>query len=664
MYLNNIVIKNVGPIDNIDLELEFEYDGNPKPIILVGENGSGKSTLIGTIVDSLFEFSKQSYDDIVKINKAGKSPFFKVCSSNNIRIGESNSVSFLRFKGKNNEENFYLEKVGNISKKDCLDILNNKYNIDSLWSEETIFKNVTNNEKYFEREFADKSICYFPPDRYQQPYWINKNVVLKEELNMKSKMARELNKPIVIKDVSEKNVNWLLDIIVDSRPDVFENINGTWNVEQNLQDIKLLKIARSNTEDILSEILRKKVKFGLNWRNSRDSRFNVIDSKENRVIIPTLNSLSTGEAALFNMFSTIIRYSDYSDINKSIKLYEIEGIVIIDEVELHLHSTVQNEILPRLIRKFPKVQFIITSHSPLFIMGMKDIYGENGFTIINMPDGKKISTEEFSEFNKSYNYYKETRKYKEEIQDEIDKRVGKTLIVTEGCTDWKHLKRALEKLKQDGIYNDSYHDLEIEFLEFEDKNSKLGELKLDMGDSRLVAMCEYYSRMPQKRKIIFIGDRDTDKSKKLSQEGKKFKDWGNNIYSFQLPIPPHREKTPDICIEHYYLDEEIKISEKFMDGIERRLFMGNDFNSRGISINNDIRLICEKPKICGKYKINIIEGSSGEKVFSIDEDNDINYAMSKTRFVNNIVNGNGEFAKVGYTLFEPVFNIIKEIENI
>ena len=40
-----------------------------------------------------------------------------------------------------------------------------------------------------------------------------------------------------------------------------------------------------------------------------------------------------------------------------------------------------------------------------------------------------------------------------------------------------------------------------------------------------------------------------------------------------------------------------------MDGIERRLFMGNDFNSHGISINNDIRLMCEKPKICGKDKI-------------------------------------------------------------
>ncbi|WP_298911496.1 hypothetical protein [uncultured Nostoc sp.] len=44
-----------------------------------------------------------------------------------------------------------------------------------------------------------------------------------------------------------------------------------------------------------------------------------------------LYSLSSSQSILFNMFTTIIRYADKGDINKSINLTEIEGIVIIDE---------------------------------------------------------------------------------------------------------------------------------------------------------------------------------------------------------------------------------------------------------------------------------------------------------------------------------------------
>jgi predicted ATP-binding protein involved in virulence len=40
------------------------------------------------------------------------------------------------------------------------------------------------------------------------------------------------------------------------------------------------------------------------------------------------------------------------------------GIVLIDEVDLHLHPTWQQRILPQLRKVFPRLQFIVTSHSP------------------------------------------------------------------------------------------------------------------------------------------------------------------------------------------------------------------------------------------------------------------------------------------------------------
>ena len=40
------------------------------------------------------------------------------------------------------------------------------------------------------------------------------------------------------------------------------------------------------------------------------------------------------------------------------------GIVLIDEVEQHLHPAWQQTVLPRLMEIFPNVQFIVTTHSP------------------------------------------------------------------------------------------------------------------------------------------------------------------------------------------------------------------------------------------------------------------------------------------------------------
>ena len=48
------------------------------------------------------------------------------------------------------------------------------------------------------------------------------------------------------------------------------------------------------------------------------------------------------------------------------------GVVLIDEVDLHLHPKWQEHILEALTGTFPKVQFIVTSHAPLVLSSVKD----------------------------------------------------------------------------------------------------------------------------------------------------------------------------------------------------------------------------------------------------------------------------------------------------
>ena len=55
-------------------------------------------------------------------------------------------------------------------------------------------------------------------------------------------------------------------------------------------------------------------------------------------------------------------------------LEKIPGIVLIDEIDLHLHPAWQHRILSDLKEIFPKVQFIVTTHAPAVISSVK---GEN-----------------------------------------------------------------------------------------------------------------------------------------------------------------------------------------------------------------------------------------------------------------------------------------------
>ena len=52
-------------------------------------------------------------------------------------------------------------------------------------------------------------------------------------------------------------------------------------------------------------------------------------------------------------------------------LVETNGIVMIDEVDLHLHPTWQKRILKDLMEIFPKVQFIVSTHAPEVINSVK-----------------------------------------------------------------------------------------------------------------------------------------------------------------------------------------------------------------------------------------------------------------------------------------------------
>ena len=664
MYIDKLEYKNVGPISEMVLNTRKSKNRTPVPLVLVGKNGSGKSIFLSNIVDSFYEIADKVYDNATE-NSEGGHQYYKEISPEQIQIGKNYMVSHICMsQGDSRIE--YVFKSGEYEFEEFRKV--SEIDINLNWNSEVNYKNVVGDNKKINDAFEKNIVCFFGPERYAKPSWMGKLYYPKEEMDtysVRPRYARKLNNPITAMNLPEMTLQWLFDVIADSRADLERNkTNGYTIVFPSTNDINLLSISRKNAEEVMSAILGEKIVFRMGNRSEGKHRLSILRENDRTLLVPSLGALSTGQMALFNMFSTIIRYADTDDINLSHKLNDIEGIVIIDEIELHLHSKLQREVLPELIALFPRIQFIITSHSPLFLLGMKEKFTDDGFDIIEMPSGKKVSTEEFSEFENAYHYYTETEKFQETLKKMIDAKHEKPLIITEGSTDWKHMKAAYNELVHDSRCKEWLSELDFEFLEYEPENGKTeGDIKLKMGGSQLKTMCEQYSMLRQPQKMIFIADCDVPDVKKSLQSGDEYKNWSNNVYSLCLPIPKIRQKTPDICIEHLYSDEEITRECHCDDGESRRLFIGNEFDDAGFSVGEE-KYFCENRNSCGPGKINIIDGSDKKKVIKPwDGGVKKNYALSKMEFAKRILNKEKPFDNMDFSNFIPLFEIIKKILN-
>lgn len=76
-----------------------------------------------------------------------------------------------------------------------------------------------------------------------------------------------------------------------------------------------------------------------------------------------IEQLSDGEKGLLSIVGDLARRMVLADAVSNDPLSQ-EAVVLIDEIELHLHPGLQRTILPRLRRVFPRTQFIVTTHSP------------------------------------------------------------------------------------------------------------------------------------------------------------------------------------------------------------------------------------------------------------------------------------------------------------
>ncbi|MDY3664240.1 MAG: AAA family ATPase [Campylobacter sp.] len=580
------------------------------------------------------------FQDIAKINGIGRS-YYKISGGRSLKEGSDSGFSIVQFKDDKNNKIEYFDKIGKIE-KDEFQALNSSFTLspnDKSDNQKSSTSLPEKHEEELEKEWQNGAHFYMPAYRYEEPFWKNEAYFDTRSFKDEKMYYRQYGKDLEILSSTKENKMYIMDLFFDLV------------CYKNDTDVEKWE----NINDIIKKIKQKdNIIFGISRRN--DSSRILIMYEDNKEKLCDIDSLSLGESVLLNLFINILRYANESNL----PLEQIKGLVIIDEIDAHLHSDLQSKVLPELIKVFPKIQFVITTHSPLFILGMQKEFGEDGFDLFNMPNGEKITAERFSEFQKAYIYFKNTQQHEKEIYEAISSKKDKMLVVTEGSTDWKHMKAAYNKLSQMPEHKDLFSNFDFEFFEYEPKNSKVeSNLKSEMGNKALESLCKSVSKINRDGKIVCIADRDADV--KLGGNEKEYKFWGNNVFSFLIPVPDIRKENPNICIEHLYPDEIIKTEVTDSENnISRRLFMGNEFDERGIS--STLNMICTKNSVCGENEISIIDGSSHDKVTKM-EDKDTNLALSKMVFANMILEKKDPFNDIDFSNFVKIFIILKEIYN-
>jgi len=176
-------------------------------------------------------------------------------------------------------------------------------------------------------------------------------------------------KPIDFKNASdnfETDVLTAYDRALDSNAFDFVSFFNWYkwqeNIEKQLGENPVLNAVRTAIYKLLSFDNNQFDKLSINWLDNPTGEMLIYKNG----ISLNINQLSSGEKTLLALVADLARRLAIANPQWENPLLGY-GVVLIDEVDLHLHPRWQRAVIPSLQATFPNCQFIITTHSPLVL---------------------------------------------------------------------------------------------------------------------------------------------------------------------------------------------------------------------------------------------------------------------------------------------------------
>lgn len=367
-YIEKMIFHNRAPFEH--LELSFK---NKDIILLNAVNGGGKTTVLSHIADAFHELARKYYSEEFEGRQL---KFYRILSPIYNLDPDNASIVYIRF-NLNGEQIDYVDICNNTT----ADYYDKSISIDnkipfSSFSNQLEKRNGIKlfssnlNEQKAKGIFGQNIATYFPSYRFEYPGYLNDVYKPQLKFDCEERFDGYLPNPIEVITDLPKLANWLMDVVLDGQ--IYkeqQNVNDGNNTDDDAT-IAMNRIIIS-LNSIINHALSNKygtLRLGIGKRTNPGQRISVMLDTENKpsiIYYPSIFNISAGEACIITMFGEILRQADNLG-----KYSDISGIVIIDEIDKHLHIKLQKEILPRLFGVFPNIQFILSSHSPFVSMGL------------------------------------------------------------------------------------------------------------------------------------------------------------------------------------------------------------------------------------------------------------------------------------------------------
>lgn len=320
IFISEIDIKKVRHLHDIKIKMS---EDKRKHLILTGKNGSGKTSVLEAIKVFLKVLEKNDYYNIADADRQIKAytiELNKIKNDNNLFDIEKNK----RILEYENNIKFWKNKKSKYSG-----------NLELYFNADFDLVNEYNSGKFI--------LDYFNSNRMtnvQIPHGV-------EKTNFSEKYTMEA-----------KPSNMFLKYLVDLKTQQSFARN-----ENDIDVVKKIDKWFDNFEDSLRFLMDDEtLKLKFDYKNYN---FEILQSGKEPYGFDTL---SDGYSSVLNIIMDLIIRME----SKKREIYDMQGIVIIDEIETHLHLGLQKKILPFLTEFFPNIQFIVSTHSPFVLNSLDD----------------------------------------------------------------------------------------------------------------------------------------------------------------------------------------------------------------------------------------------------------------------------------------------------
>lgn len=174
----------------------------------------------------------------------------------------------------------------------------------------------------------------------------------------------------------------------------------------------------------------------------------------------SFNELSDGYSSVIYIVSDLILRMDKNWLlEDEISEYNYQGIVLIDELETHLHIELQKKILPFLTKFFPRIQFIVTTHSPYILNSISNAKAYDLERQVELDNLSGFSSDDLAEG------YFEADAYSDELKNSLNRY--EELCFRNDLTEDERAERAEIRIKfknisseLSGVAKERFEDIE------------------------------------------------------------------------------------------------------------------------------------------------------------------------------------------------------------